>query len=138
MNKYKLLFFGLLLFCMNTAWSQPLNRSTEKTNLNLAKERFDSMDYYNSREYYEKYREENKKELEAKFNSAELNFLLRDYIKANNIYNSLISSDRKKEFAEAKFNYGKSLMMSERYDDAMFQFSEFVSGTQDPIKKKLA
>lgn len=138
MNRYKLLFFGLLLFCLNTAWSQPLNRSTEKTNLNLAKERFDSMDYYNSREYYEKYREQNKKELEAKFNSAELNFLLRDYTKANNIYNSLINSDRKKEYADVKFNYGKSLMMTERYDDALLQFSEYVANAQDPVKKKLA
>lgn len=138
MNRYRFLFCCLLIFVLQSAWGQPLNRSTSKTNITLAESRFDSMDYYNSLEYYEKYYEDNKKDLQVQYKIAELNFILRDYKKAVVWYTRLFNKDKKGEYAAAKFNYARSLKMEEQYEDAAVQFSEFASNTQDPVLKKLA
>lgn len=138
MNKHKLLFFCIVIFGLQTAWSQPLNRSTAKTNITLAEARFDSMDYYNSLDYYLKYQEDNKKDLSIQAKIAELNFILRDYKKAATWYAKVFNKDKKGEFAASRFNYAKALKMEEQYEDAILQFSEFASSTTDPVLKKLA
>lgn len=62
MNRY-ILFFCFLIAGLSTTLAQPLNRSTARTNLSIAESRYDSMDYYNSLEYYTKYLDDNKKDL---------------------------------------------------------------------------
>lgn len=137
MNRY-ILFFCFLIAGLSITLAQPLNRSTARTNLSIAESRYDSMDYYNSLEYYTKYLDDNKKDLPTQAKIADLNFILRDYNKAANFYSKVLNKDKKGEYSQLRFNYAKALKMNENYEDAILQFSEFANSTTDPVLKKMA
>ena len=138
MKRYTFIVITFILFGALQAISQPMNRSTPQVLEKIAEERFDSMDYFNSLEYYEKLYEEDKKNVEVNFKIAELQYILRDYNKASSKYAAAFRRDKNNEYFEHKFNYARALKMNEQYEDAMLQFSEYINGTQDPIKKMLA
>lgn len=137
MNRYILIFCFFATGVLSVT-AQPLNRSTSKTNITLAEARFDSMDYYNSLDYYMKYQEENKKDLSIQAKIAELNFILRDYKKAVNWYARVLNKDKKGEYSHLKYNYARALKMDESYEDAILAFSDVIANTQDPVLKKMA
>ncbi|HMG16092.1 MAG TPA: OmpA family protein, partial [Saprospiraceae bacterium] len=138
MKRYALMMMVLVFSGASQLFSQPMNRSTSKVMLTTAEERYDSMDYYNALEWFEKLNDENKKDQYSTFKIAELQFKLRDYKRAADWYAKGFRRDKKNEYAEEKFTYARALKMNGQYEDAMVQFSEFIQTTQNPILKTLA
>lgn len=138
MKRYTLIIIALGFFGTFQLFSQPMNRSTAKVMLNTAVERYDSMDYYNALEWFQKLNDDNKKDQYSTFKIAELQFKLRDYKRAVDWYAKGFRRDKKNEYAEEKFTYARALKMNGQYEDAMVQFSEYIQATQNAIQKTLA
>ena len=67
MKRYTLIIIALGFFGTFQLFSQPMNRSTAKVMLNTAVERYDSMDYYNALEWFQKLNDDNKKDQYSTF-----------------------------------------------------------------------
>ncbi len=129
---------GLILSLAIIVQAQPLNRSTPRALIKTAEARKDSMDYFNALEYYDKYFDDNKKDMEVLFQMAELNFLLRDYKRSSDQYARVFKKDKKGDYASGKLNYAKALKMNEQYEDAMVQFLYIIEKSIDPVEKAIA
>ncbi len=138
MKRYALIIIVLVCSGAYQLFSQPMNRSTSKVMLTTAEERYDSMDYYNALEWFQKLNDENKKDQYSTFKIAELQFKLRDYKRAVDWYSKGFRRDKKNEYAEQKFDYARALKMNGQYEDAEVQFTEFIQTTQNQILKTLA
>ena len=128
------LLTGVALF------AQPVNRPTYAMTVQTAEEQKEKEDHYRSWEWYKQAYDESKDKSLAIF-IADMNYNLRDYTEAAQWYARALKTGRKdkEEVPEEKrFEYARSLKMAEKYDEAIEQFNEFISKTQDPGRKELA
>lgn len=119
------------------ALAQPLRKIPYKAMLEAADNAFNTGDFYNAAEWYEKaYKEQKDKDLAVKV--AECNLNMRDYKRAASWYKRILSRDRTGDFAQYKFEYGKVLKSMGKYKEAYDLLKEFVTESEDIDKKKKA
>ena len=137
MKNYKAIF--VLFLCSLSAYAQPLNRATYAMMITEAESQMEKKDYYRALEWYEKAYEESK-DRELAVILGDLSYLLRDYRDAERWYSRALKKSRKvKEVPEEKrFEYGRTLKMNEKYEEAIAEFDSFINNTNDPVKKELA
>jgi len=83
--------------------------------LETAQEQVEKQDPYQALVWYDKYFEETKDKTINK-ERAYLHQELRDYKKAVSAFKSYLGADKKNEFFEDRFDYGRMLKMTGNYD----------------------
>lgn len=117
--------------------AQPLNEVTYEMMIETADGAFNSEDYSNAAEWYEKaYKERKDKDFAIKV--AECNMYLRDYKRATSWFKRVLSRDRTESYGEYKLEYGNALKIMGEYNDAYAILNEFVNETDDLERKKKA
>ncbi|MCU0345890.1 MAG: OmpA family protein [Saprospiraceae bacterium] len=139
--KKNILIATLLVFGGFAAMGQPLNRPTYAMMIQTAEEQVERKDYYRALEWYEKAYEESK-DIELVIIIADMSYMLRDYNKAEKWYARGLKPTKKnkkvEEYAEKRFEYARSLKMTEKYDEAIAEFDKYISTTTDARRKELA
>jgi peptidoglycan-associated lipoprotein len=134
MNKFIALFTAIVLFAV-ASQAQPVNTSSPKAMLGAAQEAEAEGNLYTALEYYDKvYDAERDKAIYVK--TAELNFMLRDYERAEKALNRIVLRDRKKEYGEYRFLYAQALKRNGKYDEAIVQFDQYALEGKDEAKVK--
>ncbi len=100
------------------------------------------MDYYRALEWYDKAYEESR-DAELTVLIADLNYMLRDYTQAERWYGRAFRPTRSnrnniEKIEEKRFEYARSLKMTEKYDEAIEQFDLFMGKTKDETRRELA
>jgi len=130
------LLFALLLSAV-TIIAQPLNKATAKVMLETAEEQMQKQDPYQALVWYDKYYDETKDKAINR-ERAYLHKELRDYKKAVSAFKSYLNADKKNEFFEDRFDYGRMLKMTGNYEKAKEQLELFLTESQEETKKELA
>lgn len=117
--------------------AQPLNKETLASMLATAEEQLEKKDYYNAIEWYEKAKDESK-DRTLNLPIAELSYMLRDYKKAARGYGNLLKRDKKNEYGEYRFKYGRALKMDGQPAEAIKEFDKYLATVTDPVLKQLA
>lgn len=133
----KLIFFGLALVCVAALTAQPINRATYDVMIETAEESEAKHDYYNALEWYEKAYEE-KNTMELAHHIAHLHMKLRDYRKAERSFSRVIRKDKKEQYPNDRFHYGRMLKMNGKYPEAIETLQEYIANTTDETMKELA
>ncbi len=119
------------------ASAQPISKSSYETMVATAEELVANQDYYNALDWYEKAFEEQEEQTIIPV-IANLNYKLRDYVKAERWLDRLIRRDKNKEFIQERFLLGRVLKMNEKYEEAVVMLQEFIGLTSDERLKELA
>ncbi len=128
-----LLLVLISVFVISSVTAQPMNKATYTTMLSTAEEQEEAFEYYNALDWYSKaYGERKDKDVALKI--AELNFMLRDYKKAERWYYRLLRKDKENKYQEARFNYARALKMQGNYIDAIDAFNEYIQTGKDEQK----
>jgi len=127
----------LLLSGIAPSFAQPLNRATLSTMLKTAEEQMDKKNYYKALEWYQKAYDDSK-DRSLVIHIADLNYMLRDYKRAERRYAQALRRDKNHEYSEKRFEYARCLKMNEKYEEAIGEFDEFIATTTDPVRKELA
>ncbi len=140
--KKQLLFVGILaILSAATAVAQPVGGMTNAKRIKFAEEKMAQGDLYNSLDWYEKAFEDDNKNVTVIARIAQLNYKLRDFKKAEQWFNRLLTTDKKAEFLDTRFFFARCLKMNGKYDDAATQFQKFIAdykGTDLSLKKLAA
>lgn len=128
---------ALVLLSSVVLWGQPLNKATYSTMVAIAEEKLAEHDYYNALDWYEKAYEERKDD-ETSIIIARMQYMLRDYSRAEKAYARVLRRDKKGKYSEDRFEYARSLKMTERFDEAIEQFNLYLETATDEVKKELA
>ncbi|HMX38761.1 MAG TPA: OmpA family protein [Saprospiraceae bacterium] len=130
-----LLFLSCAMAALATA--QPINTSTPEANLKAAQEAEANDNPYEALDRYEKVYDDGKdKAIAAKI--AKMNYDLRDYERAERGFSKLVLRDRKGEFTELRYWLAMSMKRNGKYQDAIDQFSQYISDGADENLKKSA
>ncbi len=122
---------AIYLFFAVMALSVSAQAQSWKQMAKAADEFFNKGDYAKAAQNYEKaYEKKNKKEL--LFKTGESYYLLRNYRKAAEAYQSV--KDMNKEFPLAGLKYARSLKQDGQYDRAIRAFQDFLKGFTDENK----
>ena len=128
-NSLVLLFsFFILHFTDMNAVASPNNSNEKEINDLKAKAiRYDRMgDVYNAIEFYSRYLSFRTRDIKLSYRLANLYFDTRNYLKANQYYDSVIKIDRHK-YILAYYRKGLVCMNLEKYDKAKESFTKFKS-----------
>lgn len=122
------LLFGAVLF------GQPLRTVPYDLQIETANEQMELKNYPGALEWFTKaYKDSKDKAIAAKI--AEINYLLRDYKRAEGYYKRLLGRDRDSIFTEYTYDYGKTLKALGQFKDAANMFAIFRDYTDDEVKK---
>lgn len=126
-----ILFIGLLCFGLQ---AQPIRSSTYAQLIDKAEELVELQDYYNAiSQYNEAYRMSSDSDITAEI--AYLNYLVKDYKRAESTYNRLLKRDADNIYLEERYFYGKVLKASGKYNEAFAEFEKYLEfGTDDELK----
>ena len=133
----KILFIFIALSSVFALIAQPINRATYDVMIETAEEAEAKHDYYNALEWYEKAYEE-KNVLSLAHHIAHLQEKLRDYRKAERTFARVIRKDKKEEYPNDRFHYGRMLKMNGKYSDAIEVLQNFIANATDETIKELA
>ncbi len=136
----KKIFFVLTLVALSVGLSnaQPLNRSTPEANLKSAKEAEATNNPYEALNLYQKVYADNNKDKTIAAKIAQLEYVVRDYEKAEKGFTKLVSRDRKGEFTELKYLLAMSMKANAKYADAIDMFNQYITDGADAELKKSA
>lgn len=125
------------LFAAALAQAQPLNTSTPEANLKAAQEAEANENPYEALDRYEKVYDDSKdKAIAAKI--AKMNYDLRDYAKAEKAFSKLVLRDRKGEYTELRYWLAMSMKQNGNFQDAIDNFTQYISDGADEALKKSA
>ncbi len=131
----KRLFFCLALGLLFTVqgWTQPIRKANYDKLIELAHELLQRKDYYNAiLKFEEAFAEKEDKALLPIL--ADLNYLVRDYGKAERYYARILRTDKTDEFAAKRYFYARSLKMNGKYEEAIAEFQKVLQATtQDSL-----
>jgi outer membrane protein OmpA-like peptidoglycan-associated protein/tetratricopeptide (TPR) repeat protein len=133
--KHLAIVSGFLLGLATLAEAQPLRNTRPEYALKVAEESKSRSDYYNALEWYEKYYEQTKDRSVA-LEIAQLELMLRDYVKAETWFERVLLREKKSQTGDispnTRFYYGQVLKMNGKYDEAIATFEEFIPTCTDP------
>lgn len=137
-SKYTFFPF-VILFLMGALnlSSQPLSEPSYEMNLEFAHELYADGDYYNALEFFQEcYRESRDNELLPML--ARVNYLLRDYERAERWFDRFISRDEHNFYVEERFLYARTLRILGKKEEAREMFLEFNRLTDsDSLKNRV-
>lgn len=111
-------------------FAQPFTTSSYEQMIETAETAAKNYDYYNAIEWFDKAHKESK-DNNLLVSMADLYMLLKDYNKAEKLYDRVLKRDKKGEFTEVLLDYGRSLKYQGNYKDALNAFNELISLTDD-------
>ncbi len=124
-------FLLLFAFCSIIAaqgWAQPIRKSSYEKVVELAYELLERKDYYNAiLKFEEAYEQQEDKTFLPIL--ADLNYLVRDYVKAERFYARILRQDKTDEFAGKRYYYARALKMNGKYEDAITEFQKVLETT---------
>ena len=132
--------FILISSALSNAFSQPLRSTRPEFSLKIAEESLAKNDYYNALEWYEKYYEQTK-DRSVGYQIAVLQMQLRDYSKAESAFARVLQRDKKttgEVNPDARFYYAQMQKMTEKYEEAILTFEDFIKESKDENKIALA
>ena len=135
MRSFTLLAF--LILSIASVIAQPVSKPKYDELVAFAAELYKKQDYLNALEKFEEAYEE-KKEDTLKVKIAQLHYLVRDYRRAERMFNSLLRRDEENLYGEERFTYGRVLKMNGAYDEAMVELQRFIDETANDSLKNLA
>lgn len=119
------------------SWGQPIEKANYETMIETADSAYNSNDYINAIEWYDKaYKESKDKNLSALM--ADLHFQMGDYKKAERRYDRLVNKDKTGEFAEDRYRLARAKLYQGKYAEALTDFRTYASTTEDMDGKKSA
>ncbi len=132
------LLFAILL-SVTFAVAQPLNKATPRMMLKTAQAQLDKQDAYQAVVWFDKYYQETKDEAVNR-DMAYLHQELRDYKKAATVFKRYLGprKDKDNEFVEDRYDYGRMLKMTSKYEEALEQFELFLKNSKDEDKRAMA
>jgi OmpA-OmpF porin, OOP family len=127
MNKMIFTFIFFILTSVNSMASTGIPDKKEANELKAMATKYDRMgDIYNAIEFYSRYLLIKPKDIELSCRLADLYFETRNYIKADQYYDSVIKIDPHK-YILAYYHKGIVSMNLEKYDNAKVAFTKFKS-----------
>ncbi|MEL6922834.1 MAG: OmpA family protein [Bacteroidota bacterium] len=135
----KKILFSLLVFSFVTTClqAQPINRATPSTMRKTGDEAYEKGDYYNALDWYDQtYKEAPDTELALRM--AELNYILRDYRRAESYFRRVLRRDKKGEYADKRFYLARAMKMNGKYEESIEEFVQFIEETKDAKLKAMA
>ena len=126
----RLYILALLIFVSIVAKTQPVTASKVDVMIETANNAAENHDYLNAIEWFEKaYKED--KDQNHQVAVGDMYMLLRDYPKAEKVYERVLKRDKKDEFFDIRFDYARSLKYQGKYKQAMDEFNAFISIAED-------
>ncbi|MGB4960890.1 MAG: OmpA family protein, partial [Saprospiraceae bacterium] len=122
--------FGVLfcLFALIVA-AQPISSNTYESMIETAVMSADNNDYINAIEWFEKaYKESKDPNLQVAI--GDMYMLLRDYPRAEKIYERVIKRDKQDEFFDLRLDYAKCMKYQGKYKLALDELNSFISTTE--------
>jgi len=137
-----LIFIGLIcssLICV----SQPITNNSFEQKVAAAQEAEDNANYLGAYEWYEQAYDEIRKgnrgnpQVKAFAKKlANLNYVLRDYEKAEKGYVRLLKNDDENEYIDLRYDYAMALKAQAKYDLAIAEFNKVIQMSTDAELKK--
>lgn len=110
------------------ALAQPVTATTYETKVATAVNAAENFDYLNAIEWFETaYQESKDPNLQVAI--GDMYMLLRDYPKAEKVYERVIKRDKRDEFFDIKLDYAKAMKAQGKYKQALDEFNTFISAT---------
>ncbi len=134
----------ILLGCASIVFAQPITTNTFEQKVEAAMEAEDAQNYLGAVEWYEEAYDEIRKERGnpqiKKFAGkiAELNYTLRDYNKAEKMYERILKNDEENNYADYRYGYAMTLKAQGKYDVALQEFEKFMTLSDDAQTKEKA
>ncbi|HPB53894.1 MAG TPA: hypothetical protein PLR22_09475, partial [Saprospiraceae bacterium] len=126
----------LLTMAASTVLAQPLKTIPYQARIEKADEYADRNNYASQLDELEEvYKERKDKSMLPLM--AQLNYKLRDYGRAENLYKRIVDGDKKGTDIEARYMYGKMLKLNGKYQEAAEVLRE-VKNTDDDVYAPLA
>lgn len=123
-----LFFFAFCILFAAQAWAQPIRRSSYEKVVELAYELLERKDYYNAILKFEEVFEQQEDKTFLPI-LADLNYEVRDYVKAERYYTRILRQDKTNEFADKRYFYARALKMNGKYEDAITEFQKVLEMT---------
>ncbi len=134
--KRLLLLISLMAAILPAAWAQPIRKSNYEKLIEIANDLLQRQDYYNAiLKFEEAYEDKQDKNLIPIL--GDLNYLVRDYVKAERYYTRILRNDKTNEFASKRYFYARSLKMNGKYEDAIVEFQKVLESTSGDSLKTL-
>lgn len=133
MKRFSILLLFFSLFTAQLS-AQPISKSSYEKVIELANELLERRDYYNAiLKFEEAYEEKDDKALLPVL--ADLNYLVRDYTKAERYYSRIFRTDKTNTYADKRYFYARSLKFNGKYEDAITEFQKVLQNTSaDSLK----
>lgn len=127
--KYNKLYISFILL-LSTLYvtGQPVTATTYETTVNTAVTAAENFDYLTAIEWFEKAYTESK-DPNLQIAIGDMYMLLRDYGKAEKVYERVIKRDKRDEFFDIKLDYAKAIKAQGKYKIALDELNAFISAT---------
>lgn len=139
------LIFAVMLCGSVLCMAQPITNNTFDQKVAAAEEAEDNGNYLGAYEWYEKAYDDirkgsrgNPRVKEFATKLAELNYVLRDYEKAEKGYKRLLKNDDENQFIDLHYDYGMALKAQGKYDLAIVEFNRIIEESSEASLKQKA
>ena len=119
-------FLYVLLICTATINAQPLTASKYETMLETANTAAENHDYVTAIDWFEKAYKENK-DPNLQVAIGDMYMLLRDYPKAEKIYERILKRDKNDEFFDLRLDFARALKFQGKYKQALDELNGYIS-----------
>lgn len=138
MKLNKLLLLSIVSFVCTSLSAQPVDEFEYDLMFETAENELAKHEYYNALEWYEKCYDEQPKDMRVRQRIAYVQYLLRDFRRAENWYSRLLRRDKEREFELERYVYGRILKMNGKYDQARLQFQRVLDTVvNDTFRQKI-
>lgn len=149
----RLLFVTVFLLGLAMAYGQPIRDNSFEQKVQAAETAEDAANYAGALDFYEQAYDDIRKQGRGgkrgsneaqirknkfKLKIADLSYEIRDYVKAEKSYRSIIEKDKDAYYIPARFMHGKSLKALGKYDIALKAFQSFINNSDDPEMVQMA
>ncbi len=124
-----------LVMVVGNISAQPITSNTYEQMVETADSALAANDYFNAIDWYEMAYKESRDPGIA-LAVADLYMIVRDYRRAESWYKRILRRDREGRLIDLKFDYAKALKAQGKYQEALNEFTEFLSLTEDEELKK--
>lgn len=131
MKRYIPIIPALLILFVASLCAQPVDEFAYDRMLETAESELAKNEYYNALEWFEKCYDEQPDDLRLSERLAYVQYLLRDFKRAENWYSRLLRKDKERKFELARYYYGRVLKMNGKTDQARLQFQRVLDTVQD-------
>lgn len=127
-----------IVFCLivSPTFSQPVTVSSYETMIKTAATAADNNDYLTAIEWFEKAFKESKN-MDLQMYIGDMYVLLRDYPKAEKVYDKIIKKDKRDEYFDLRLDLARVKKSQAKYKEAMDELNFFISTTDsDSLRKE--